>query len=42
MLDPSTGLETTESEQQRFITYDEFEFDDIGLSRLLVKSHSTF
>ena len=38
VLDPTTNQETTASEQQRFVAYDEFEFDDFGLSRLVVES----
>ena len=37
-LDDATGLETDESKERRFIAYDEFEFDDFGLSRLVVES----
>ena len=37
-LDPTTNLETEESEQLRFEFYDDYEFDDFGLSRLVVES----
>lgn len=37
-LDPETNLETDISKQLRFETYDEYEFDDFGLSRLVVES----
>ena len=37
-LDPDTGVETETSKQLRFETYDEYEFDDFGLSRLVVES----
>ena len=37
-LNPATSLKTYESEQQKFIAYNEFEFDDFGLSCLLVES----
>ena len=37
-LDPMTGLETETSKQLRFEAYDNYEFDDFGLSRLVVES----
>ena len=37
-LDPDTNLETETSAQLRFEAYDEYEFDDFGLSRLVVES----
>ena len=37
-LDPNTGLETDVSIQLRFESYDDYEFDDFGLSRLVVES----
>jgi len=37
-LDPDTGVETEESKQLRFESYDDYEFDDFGLSRLVVES----
>ena len=37
-VDPDTGNETEESRQLRFEAYDEYEFDDFGLSRLVVES----
>ena len=37
-IDPNTNQETTESIQLRFETYDDYEFDDFGLSRLVVES----
>jgi len=37
-IDPNTNLETPESQQLRFEAYDDFEFDDFGLSRLVVES----
>ena len=38
VLDTNTNLETEESKQLRFESYDEYEFDDFGLSRLVVES----
>ena len=35
-LDPTTNLETEASLQLRFEAYDDYEFDDFGLSRLVV------
>ena len=37
-LDPVTNLETETSKQLRFESYDKYEFDDFGLSRLVVES----
>ena len=37
-IDPDTNLETEESQQLRFESYDENEFDDFGLLRLVVES----
>ena len=37
-LDPDTDIETETSKQLRFETYDEYKFDDFGLSRLVVES----
>ena len=37
-LDPDTNLETETSTQLRFEAYDDFEFDEFGLSRLVVES----
>lgn len=37
-IDQHTNMETSESEQQRFEAYDEFEFDNSGLSWLVVES----
>ena len=37
-IDPDTNLETEESQQLRFESYNEYEFDDFGLSRLVVES----
>ena len=37
-FDPDTGDETETSKQLRFETYDEYEFDEFGLSRLVVES----
>ena len=40
-LDPTTGDEIEESRQLQFESYDEYEFNDIGLSRLVVESMLT-
>jgi len=37
-FDPDTGLETDLSKQLRFESYDDYEFDDFGLSSLVVES----
>ena len=37
-LDPNTGIETEMSKQIRFEAYDDYEFDNFGLSRLKVES----
>ena len=37
-LDPNTGDETETSKQLRFESYDEYEFDEFGLTRLVVES----
>lgn len=37
-LDPITGIETETSRQLRFESYDEYEFDEVGLTRLVVES----
>ena len=37
-LDHNTNLETETSVQLRFEAYDDFEFDEFGLSRLVVES----
>ena len=37
-VDPNTGIETETSKQLRFEAYDEYEFDEFGLSRLVVES----
>ena len=37
-VDPVTGNETEESRQLRFEAFEEYEFDDFGLSRLVVES----
>ena len=37
-VDPVTNLETEESIQLRFELYDDYKFDDFGLSRLVVES----
>ena len=36
-FDPTTNLETEASLQPRFEAYDDYEFDDFGLSRLVVE-----
>ena len=38
VIDPDTLTETDESKQLRFESYDEYEFDEFGLSRLVVES----
>lgn len=37
-LDSITGIETDTSKQLRFEAYDEYEFDEFGLSRLVLES----
>ena len=37
-MDPTTGLEIEISKQLRFEVYDNYKFDDFGLSRLMVES----
>ena len=37
-LDPSTGIEAETSKQLRFEAYNDYEFDDFCLSRMVVKS----
>ena len=38
VIDPNTQTETPDSIQLRFESYDEYEFDEFGLSRLVVES----
>ena len=38
IVDPTTQVETDASKQLRFEAYDDYEFDDFGLSRLVVES----
>lgn len=38
LMDPTTGIETETSKQLRFEAYDSYEFDEFGLSRLVVES----